>query len=142
MAALTSAPSGRGSSHRSKALRMMAEGRTFSYIAEALGISRYRVSRLVGASPKVGRGQVPTSALATAFERSGLSASEVAISLGWDRKFNGRDGRYPDSDRVMKVLGLRDYNSKAGMRRRKYVDESTALKLAEAIGVDPTECGF
>jgi hypothetical protein len=64
-----------------------------------------------------------------AFERSGLTITEVARRLGWTR---------PDQDRAGKALGLhRDhgtYHSK--------LCYSTAMELCKALGVDPIDVGM
>lgn len=67
------------------------------------------------------------------------AANTVAERLGWyDR------GR-PDGPRVRRVLGLRSYQiggSSRGAQRmvtRKQITEETALRLCDALGLDPVD---
>lgn len=71
------------------------------------------------------RGVVEVAPLRDAFLRSGRSAAEVATALDWRRlKRPGFDGH-----RVRRYLS------------RERCDYATAVRLAEAIGVDPFEVG-
>lgn len=95
---------------------------------------------LPGHAPSNGaRFEIPVAPLREAFERSGLTAAEVARVLDW-RDPRGRiDGR-----RVKRALGIvpvamgRGYGPKC-VRSTSY---ERALKLADAIGVDPVDVGL
>jgi hypothetical protein len=76
--------------------------------------------------------EVPIAPLREAFERSGLTAGDVARRLGWMR---------PDHKRVQRQLGIAPTSRQSNSN--PYYIESTsyarALELAEAIGVSPVE---
>jgi hypothetical protein len=76
--------------------------------------------------------------------RDGLNATQLAASLGW---YYG-DGR-PDSRRVTQTLGLRECccgergpDGKRKRQMRRSVAYGTAVKLADALGLDYVELGI
>ncbi len=78
-----------------------------------------------------GPGEVPVQKLQAAFKRSGLSKSELARRMGWER-------RRPDVHRVNQYLGMEDSSSG---QKRKRVTYHVALRLCRAMNIDPFECG-
>lgn len=81
--------------------------------------------------------------LRLAFERSGLSPSEVARALEWTSRRPSRGWVDADGTRVKRYLGLVAYSDGSGRRRvRKYVRHETALALTAAIGADPVDFGL
>lgn len=94
---------------------------------------------------------VDNTALREAFESSGLTAGDVARRMGWTRRQGKtrKDGRRAgpwmcaDISRVKRALGLNpEGGSRNGGKMRREIDYDTALRLAEAIGVDPTDVGL
>jgi hypothetical protein len=87
---------------------------------------------------------VDVAPLREAFQRSGLSACEVARRMGWirTRRFDGR--RLPDQSRVVRYLGLREYQPGHGYenRFRARMREDVAERFARALDVDPFEVGL
>lgn len=77
-----------------------------------------------------GFSEVSVEKLRSAFERSGLSKSEVARRMGWTRI-------KADIHRVSALLGQEPDG--AG-RVRKRVTYKTALRFCKAIDADPFEC--
>jgi hypothetical protein len=76
---------------------------------------------------------VSTDLVREAFERSGLSLSEVAKNLGWVTQV-------PDVGRVSVMLGLKpDPKYK---RPHVTMRHDNALKLCEAMGLDPVDLGL
>jgi hypothetical protein len=95
--------------------------------------------------------EVDLRPLREAFLASRLSADEVARRLGWMRFPRRRRGgkvygphMIADESRVKRTLGLRVHkcgrDSKS--RLRQSCSYEMALKLAEAIGVDPVDVGL
>lgn len=80
---------------------------------------------------------VPTEKLRRAFERSGVSKSELAKRMGYVR---------PNIDRLNRALGYRpDSNSRPpGVRKecRQFLSYDLAARLCEALQADPRECGL
>jgi hypothetical protein len=85
--------------------------------------------------------------LREAFVASGLTGGEVAQRLGWTKPH----WRYPttarpvgDQSRVKRVLGLRQYNPGQGYpsRYRERMTYDMAVRMAEALNVDPFEVGL
>lgn len=104
------------------------------------GLSRAATGRLVGVgSTAVGRyapgrpGKVPNGKARALFERSALSAVDVARSMGWLHR-NGQGKIGADGLRVMRTLGLADDVSRGYRCRRQWIDAETAGDLAEAMG--------
>lgn len=80
--------------------------------------------------------EVPTVRLREAFEKSGLSKSELAARLGWVR---------PNIDKLNRALGYRpDSNSSGGVRTepRALMSYELAVKLCEAMNADYFEAGI
>jgi hypothetical protein len=113
-----------------RVLRMREDGHTIAATARMTGFSAYAVAKV-----KSGYiGKVPNDRLRAAFLESGVSAPDVARSLGW------RSGRHDaDGARVRRTLGINDdICSRTGNRaRRRLIDWETASLIAEAIGVAP-----
>lgn len=73
-------------------------------------------------------GEIDIAPIREAFERSGLTLTEVARRLGWTR---------PDQPRIGRALGYhRDHG-----RLRQQVTYETAVQLCRAIGIDPVDVG-
>lgn len=85
----------------------------------------------------MGYREIPVAPLREAFERSGLSASEVARRLGWTRTV-------PDSGRVLRQLGLYPTHNGHGhgYRTRETMSDDRAAELARVLGVDPVDVGL
>jgi hypothetical protein len=88
--------------------------------------------------PGVGSGarEIPIAPLREAFERSGLTAAEVARRLDW-YDHHGR----PDGHRVRRALGMRPVGFGKGYGNKciKTTSYERAVMLAEAIGVLPID---
>jgi hypothetical protein len=86
--------------------------------------------------------KVEVALLREAFLRSGLTAGDVARVLGW-RAAGSQRGR-ADSQRVKRYLGITPYPGTRGYppRLRERFSYEMAVKLAEAIGVDPVDVGL
>ena len=67
------------------------------------------------------------------FERSGMTACQLARDLEWWNGVEGR-GRRPDASRVRRTLGI--------TRSRRRINRRLALKVALAMGVDPVDVGI
>lgn len=89
--------------------------------------------------PTGGPGDVPVEPLREAFLRSGVSAYELAIRLGWTR---AEPSRRPDVTRVKRSLGLMPYRSNGRRMVRRKVRYERAVELADAMNVDPYEVGI
>ena len=76
---------------------------------------------------------VPNQPLREAFECSEMSAVELAKLLGYSEA---------NSTPVLRVLGLRRNTPYDGGAFRAVVHETTALKYAEALGLDPVDIGL
>ena len=70
-----------------------------------------------------------------AFERSGLSKSELARRLGWFQ---------PQPWRVSRALGYSVDTNSRGVRAtpRQHIHLAQAYKLIEAMGLDPADFDF
>ncbi len=81
--------------------------------------------------------RVPVAPFREAFERSGMSASEVCRRLGWI------DSRgKPESTRLLRSLGLKDHYHRDGVRRlTQNIDYERAVRIARALDVDPVDVG-
>ena len=83
---------------------------------------------------------IPVEVLQEKFLDSGLTAVELAQRLGWTRDH----GRRADGERVRRYLGLIQQPGGKG-RVAKYkvrMYDSTALEIAEALGLDPVDIGL
>lgn len=83
--------------------------------------------------------EVSVVPLREAFERSGLSAADVARALDWRDHRGHADGR-----RVKRALGISpvDFGHDYGFRLIRSTSYERALRLAYAIGVDPVDVGL
>lgn len=86
---------------------------------------------------RAGRG-VPNDALRQAFLESPMSAAEVARAVGW---FDSKGG-CADGTRVRRTLGLRPAHENGQARVYQRVGSRNAVKIAEALGLDPVEIGL
>ncbi len=92
--------------------------------------------------------RVPLAPFREAFERSGLTANELAFRMGYMRA-NSTEPKHADSSRIQRLLNLRPgtastKNGKYYPAHFKYNDTlpyELAVRLAEALGVDPWEVG-
>lgn len=82
---------------------------------------RFRASKYMQSSDDV---LVPTRPVAMAFERAGLTQSEVAIRMGWE------PGGKVDTSRVTRTLA------------RPMLPLDLAVSLLDAMGLDPVEVGL
>lgn len=78
-----------------------------------------------------GKGEIPVEKLLRAFNKSGLSKSELARRMGWERV-------KPDVHRVNQYLGM---EAGSNGEKRKRLTYKVALRLCEAMNADPFECG-
>jgi hypothetical protein len=78
---------------------------------------------------------VPNKEIREAFERSHMTAKEVARGCDW---YKGKK-RLPDDTRVKRALGLATVKNKGGYQFNHHVTEDTALKLVHAMGFDPVD---
>jgi len=93
----------------------------------------------------VPRGHIPNKAVREAFLRDGRPASRMAEELGHFRHDSRRrkDGTRRvagDPVAVYRALGMKPEAMKNMLRR--YMRESTALRYAKVLGVDPHEIGL
>lgn len=79
--------------------------------------------------------KVDVALLQEAFKKSDITPAELARRLNWME-------RRPDSARAMRRLGIYPYYVRGRKSYNKTVDYDQALKIAEAIGVDPTDVGL
>ena len=77
---------------------------------------------------------VPNDALREAFEDSVVDARTVALRCDWVRPCGK-----PEGDRVARALGLR---RRGNGDTTRYLSEPVALKLGDALGLDPWEVGL
>lgn len=87
-------------------------------------------------------GKVPNDKLREAFERSGITAAEVARRMGWVHAstWQRADGTkcpdVSDSSRVKRALGIMsDINGRGVRSIRNLIDAETAGLMAEALGL-------
>lgn len=82
--------------------------------------------------------RVNNAELREAFLNSPFNAGQVAKSCGWLK-----DGVTGDSSRVLRPLGLKAYKNGQGMTTtNRNIDYDNALKIAEALGLDPVDVGL
>lgn len=116
------------------------------------GMTGAQVAAILGCSPSTavqyapGRpGKIDNASLREAFLRSGMTAADVARSIGWLYAHRSSRPLQADGARVRKVLGLEDTVSRTRGRtyrsRRIMIDAETAGLIADAIGVGPWEIG-
>jgi len=93
---------------------------------------------------KRGRGEIPNDIFRERFieryNRDELSLAELADRLGRERT---------ETSYVQVLLGLRPYKAKrkegvgqGGWRYRQHLEYETAVKLAEALNIDPMDAGI
>ena len=87
---------------------------------------------------------VPVEPLQEAFRRSGLTACQLAVRMGWTRNYRKRGYLWNGGDhtRVLRSLGLYEYTSKGYRLRQQYMTPEKALKFCRALDVDPWEVGL
>ncbi len=93
--------------------------------------------------------RVPLAPFREAFERSGITAHELAFRMGYMRR-NSKEPRHADTTRALRVLNLRP--STASTKGGKYypghfkfddsVPYDVAVRLAKALSVDPVDVGI
>jgi lambda repressor-like predicted transcriptional regulator len=109
-------------------LRLREEGRTLRYTAAATGVAEVTVRAYAPGY----RGKVSNAAIREAFERSPVTAADVARHLEWwDQRGS------PATSRVKRTLGLQHENGPRLRTYRKLVDVETVMLIAEAIGISP-----
>jgi hypothetical protein len=80
----------------------------------------------------MGYREIPVAPLRDAFQRSGVTASELARRLGWYR-------RTPDGERVKRQLGLYFVDNGRGKAMRETTTLERALEIVRALGLDPAD---
>lgn len=92
------------------------------------------------------RDRVTVAPLAEAFQRSGLTLGYVCRHLGWTRPYpDYPNGGKPDTTRLARALGLAPMWNP---RTRRFdilaqgVNYDLAVRIADAIGVDPVDVGL
>lgn len=80
-----------------------------------------------------------------AFLNDGRSAHALADQLDWRKTIRPR-GNYarlaPDSDRVLRELGIVPYWNRGRLIYKQSVLDSTAIKLADVLNLDPIDIGL
>lgn len=71
-------------------------------------------------------------------EQQGLTTTQVAVMAGWTYKDGRGDGTY-----VARLLGLRGWEAGGGRYSApsEHMSYRAAVRLAEALGMDPHEAG-
>lgn len=82
------------------------------------------------------KGRVPVEPFREAFERSDMSATEVALRAGWTSR-----GR-PEGGRVTRHLGLRPYRCRDRWLLVELLAPPTAERLCRALDLDPVDVGL
>jgi hypothetical protein len=80
---------------------------------------------------------VDSTPLRDAFERSGLSASELCVRLNWRQ----RCGK-PDTSRLKRALGLMPMWSGGRAACSARIGLDRAALIADALNLDPREVGL
>lgn len=85
--------------------------------------------------------RVPNTVLREAFLGSGITTCELARLLGHERL---REGRWltADDSHVVRALGLKRYRSHGKWIMQASMEEGTALRYANALGLAPYEIGL
>lgn len=78
---------------------------------------------------------VPNKELREAFQRSHLTAKDVARLCEW---YKGKNPK-PDDSRVYRALGMMKVKNRSGYAFNKNITEDNALKLIEAMGYDAVD---
>ncbi len=92
---------------------------------------------------------VPLEPFRQAFKRSGLTAEQVAIRMGYLRSREKRGEEYGDATRILRLLNMVKQTNTVKNGRHyggtfKHDDRiqyEVAARLAEALGADPWEVG-
>jgi hypothetical protein len=83
---------------------------------------------------------IPNEIIRKAVKRSGISTAEIAWRLGWvEPARRGCAYIRADGNRVKRRLGMNPYIDRHGSRYSAMMQERTALKILEAIGIDPVD---
>ena len=80
----------------------------------------------------------PFQARFAVLKQRGITEYEIARNAGW---LDPRTGN-PDTQRVMRTLGLKPYHDRGKVRWKKAIKPATARALAEAMHADPVDLGF
>jgi hypothetical protein len=105
------------------------DGLSCRVVGERFGLGERMVNRLAPGWP----GKVPNDRVRALFERSPMSAGDVARAVGW-HSTGGKGTTGCSGQRVLRTLGLADEWSHGRVIRRRLVDAETAMLLAEAMG--------
>jgi hypothetical protein len=90
------------------------------------------------------RGEVPIEPFRARYEqllKNGTSASEVARRMGFRASPTARVPGGADTQRLKRTLGLAPYYKRGKTYIGKGVTYETAVRLAEALEMDPAEAG-
>lgn len=80
------------------------------------------------------KGTVPNETIREAVIRSGVSCYQIAAFVGW-----GKDSG-PDVTRVERYLGIKPWKNRKGeYQYSRSMAEANALKIIEAINLDPVD---
>lgn len=85
---------------------------------------------------------ISNAPLRAAFLSSSLSSWDMARALGHERKRWTTNKTIPDATPVLRALGLKPEPAAEENRIRTHMQEATALRYAEALGLDPHEIGL
>jgi hypothetical protein len=92
-----------------------------------------------------GQSEIDITALRDAFKASGKTAADVARGMGWTCKISPRGKparRVADGPRALRAMGCKPYHDRNGPRTKRTCSYEMAVRLAEAIGVDPVDVGL
>jgi transposase len=95
-------------------------------VAARLGLAVSTVGKHAPGRP----GKVSNRLLREAFERSRLTAAQLARRLEWF------DGDRADTSRVRRTLGLLPDSTHGRRYVREWIDAETAYRIADELGVD------
>lgn len=97
-------------------------------------IRRRKIDGRKGSDASPASGEIDTAPLREAFERSGISLSELARRLKWMR---------PDQPRAARTLGYHRYHARSGeYLAQEQVTYETALRICRALDADPVDVGL
>jgi hypothetical protein len=74
--------------------------------------------------------EIDVAPIREAFEQARISKGELANRLGWTR---------PNIDQVNRALGYRPDSNSRGRSTRQRMSYTLALRIAEAMNVDPVD---
>lgn len=88
--------------------------------------------------------RVDVAPVRRAFLASGMSAAGLALRLGWIHDKDNEKHRVlvGDGSRVERRLGLRESTSHGRYYLAEDISLNHALKIADALGVDPEDLGL